>query len=74
VHQDVDVWMTLIAPGERRELPLRPGRHGWVHVARGAVSLNGVGLHEGDGAAVSEENSLSFLGDQASEVLVFDLA
>ena len=35
VQQDVDLWMTLIAPGDTRELPLRPGRHAWVHVARG---------------------------------------
>ena len=26
VEQDVDVWMTELAEGERRELPLRPGR------------------------------------------------
>ncbi|MGE5344674.1 MAG: pirin family protein, partial [Acidithiobacillales bacterium] len=74
IRQDVDVFVTVLAAGEQRELPLRPGRHAWVHVARGSVSLNGVDIHEGDGAAVSEENGLSFLGDQASEVLVFDLA
>jgi hypothetical protein len=45
-----------------------------VHVARGSVSLNGILLHEGDGAAVGGEESLRFLGQQPAEVLLFDLA
>jgi redox-sensitive bicupin YhaK (pirin superfamily) len=74
VHQDVDVWVTLIGPDERRELPLRPGRYAWVHIARGSVSLNGIDIREGDGAAVSDEEVLTVLGNQSAEVLVFDLA
>lgn len=88
VHQDVDVWVTRLAAGERRELELRPARHAWVHVARGRVSLDGKALGQGDGAAVSGEERLSFAGDEAgdeagkeaaqdtgdAEVLVFDLA
>lgn len=73
VQQDVDVWMTLIGKDERRELPLRPGRHAWVHVARGSVSVNGNELREGDGAAVSGEDRLQLVGRNAAEVLVFDL-
>jgi hypothetical protein len=74
VHQDVELRVGLIGSGEGRELPLRPGRSAWVHVARGSVSLNGTVLGEGDGAAVSEEERLSFAGGQDAEVLVFDLA
>ena len=74
VHQDVELRVGLVAAGERRELALRPGRHAWVHVARGSVSLNGTTLQEGDGAAVSGEEKLSFLGERDAEVLVFDLA
>ena len=73
VHQDVDVWVTLLAPNERRELRMRPGRHAWVHVARGAASLNGIDLREGDGAAVSNEEILTFLGKESAEILLFDL-
>ena len=74
VHQDVQLWAALIGPGERRVLGLRPSRHAWIHVARGAVSVNGTMLREGDGGAVSGEERLDFLGQQAAEVLVFDLA
>ena len=74
VHQDVELRVGLVAAGERRELALRPGRHAWVHVARGSVSLDGTALQEGDGAAVSGEEKLDFAGDRDAEVLVFDLA
>jgi len=74
VHQDVDLWVTLVEAGEQRELRLRPGRHGWVHVARGSVTVNGTALGEGDGGAVSGEDRLAFAGKEPAEVLVFDLA
>jgi len=74
VAQDVNLSVTLIGEGEQRELPLAPGRHAWIHVARGSVSLNGTDLRGGDGAAVSGENRLRFVGQGSAEVLVFDLA
>jgi redox-sensitive bicupin YhaK (pirin superfamily) len=74
VQQDVELWAGLIGAGESRGFRLRPTRHAWVHVARGSVSLNGILLHEGDGAAVGGEESLRFLGQQPAEVLLFDLA
>ena len=74
VHQDVDLWVTLLDAGERRELAMRPGRHAWVHVARGAASVSGTALREGDGAAVSGSDRLEIVGRAAAEVLVFDLA
>jgi quercetin 2,3-dioxygenase len=74
IQQDVDVWLALLEPGERRELPLRAGRHAWVHVARGAVDVNGTPLGEGDGAAVSAAESLTLASRAPAEVLVFDLA
>jgi hypothetical protein len=73
VAQDADVWITQLAEGERRELSLAPGRFAWIHVARGSVSMNGTLLREGDGAGVSGEAALGFVGGDAAEVLVFDL-
>jgi redox-sensitive bicupin YhaK (pirin superfamily) len=74
VHQDVELWMTLLGEGERREHRLRAGRHAWVHVARGSVTLDGNTLGEGAGAAVSGEDGLTLTGNETSEVLLFDLA
>jgi redox-sensitive bicupin YhaK (pirin superfamily) len=66
--------VALLGPGERREIRLRPGSDGWIHCARGSVTVNGTVLETGDGAAVSGEDCLLFLGRQPAEVLVFDLA
>ena len=75
VQQDAEVWATRLAAGERRERPLAAGRHAWVHVASGAVRLNGQELGEGDGAALTDESKLSFsAADDGGELLVFDLA
>jgi hypothetical protein len=65
--------VTILGPGERREVRLRPGRHAWVHVARGAVAVNGTALGEGDGAAVSGADGLEVVGRAPAEILVFDL-
>jgi redox-sensitive bicupin YhaK (pirin superfamily) len=74
VSQDVDVWLALLDGGHARELPLQPGRHAWVHVARGSVDLEDQPLDEGDGAAVSGATTLTLVGREPAEVLVFDLA
>lgn len=74
VHQDVDLFVTLLTPGEQVIHQLRRDRHAWVQVARGAVLLNGMPLKAGDGAAVSEEEKLEIRANDTSEILLFDLA
>src|ERR671924_2139197 len=49
LHQDVDVLVARLEPGEQVAHHLRPGRHAWVQVASGGAMLNGVSLKEGDG-------------------------
>jgi redox-sensitive bicupin YhaK (pirin superfamily) len=73
IHQDADVWTALLRPGESVRHALAPGRYAWLHVARGAVSLNGSTLGAGDGAAVSDESELEITGAAGAEVLLFDL-
>ena len=74
IHQDVDLYASLLKPGEGTRLELRPGRHAWVQVATGALTLNGQPLGEGDGAALSEESMVDLQATADTEVLVFDLA
>jgi redox-sensitive bicupin YhaK (pirin superfamily) len=73
LHQDVTLWAGVLDEGQRAELPVADGRHAWVHVARGAVTVNGKRLGEGDGAALSDERAVALEG-HGGEVLVFDLA
>jgi redox-sensitive bicupin YhaK (pirin superfamily) len=74
VQQDVALWMTRLGAGDERVHALAPGRHAWVHVARGAVALDGHALEEGDGVAVSEETGVRLVGRGDAEALLFDLA
>ena len=73
IHQDADLYITRLETGERVTHALAPDRHAWVHVARGTASLNGQALHEGDGAAISEESALELTDGNDAEVLLFDL-
>jgi redox-sensitive bicupin YhaK (pirin superfamily) len=77
VHADAALHAGLFGAGETAELPLAPGRHAWVHVARGAVRVNGQDLAAGDGLALSDEALVRIEGKGGpgpGEVLVFDLA
>ncbi|XXF79409.1 pirin family protein [Myxococcaceae bacterium GXIMD 01537] len=74
VHQDVRLYTTLLGKGEEASLTLAPGRHAWVQMARGAGTLNGTGMKAGDGAAVSNEGTLTLKASEPLEALVFDLA
>ena len=75
IHQDARIYASLLAKDAQVEHALAPGRHAWLQVARGAVTLNGQALGEGDGAAVSDEQKLAIKGAaDDSEVLLFDLA
>jgi redox-sensitive bicupin YhaK (pirin superfamily) len=75
IHQDARVHATVLGKGDAARLALAPGRHAWVQVARGEVTVNGRALVAGDGAALSEEPEVALLGGAAGgEALVFDLA
>jgi len=74
VHQDVVLLAGLLAPGERTSYTLAPGRHGWLHVARGSVKIDGEQLGAGDAAAFSTAGKLDLEGLEDAEVLLFDLA
>jgi redox-sensitive bicupin YhaK (pirin superfamily) len=73
VHQDVHVLATQLEPGEHVVYRMKPQRHAWLQVVRGAVALNGIQLKAGDGAAISREEGLDLSADEGSEVLLFDL-
>jgi quercetin 2,3-dioxygenase len=73
IHQDAEVLLTSLAAGERVSHELAPRRHAWLQVLRGAAQLNGGPLSAGDGAAVSDESSLTVLGTESCEVMLFDL-
>ena len=49
-------------------------RGAWLHVAAGAVTVNGVALTAGDAVAIEGEPRIEVAGKADGEVLLFDLA
>ena len=74
IRQDVTLYAGLPSTGETLRHTLAPGRHAWVHVARGQVELGGEQLEAGDAVAISDARGLELSGRDSSEVLLFDLA
>lgn len=74
IHQDVNLYATLLLPDAAVSYDIGKGRSAWVHVARGDVAVNGQKLAAGDGVSVGEAGTLHLQGVETAEVLVFDLA
>ncbi|HVJ20224.1 MAG TPA: pirin family protein [Polyangiaceae bacterium] len=74
VHQDVALYATRLDPGQRVIHQVSPGRHVYVQVTQGAITLGGEVLMAGDGAALSEVSSVDIEGSVDAEALLFDLA
>ena len=74
IHQDVDLYASLLGPGATLDFLPRPGRHVWLHVARGRVRVGGEELGAGDALAAHEEDALRLEGVETAEILLFDLA
>lgn len=74
IHQDVNLYASVLSEGRAVEHALAPGRAAWLQVAAGEVEVGGHKLVAGDGAAVEGERSIRIRADDESEVLLFDLA
>ena len=74
IHQDADVYASVLDAGARLSLPLRPGRGAWLQLAVGAVTVNGRPLAAGDAAAIEGVEAVDIVAEQTSELLLFDLS
>jgi quercetin 2,3-dioxygenase len=74
VHQDVSVFASILGAGESRKYDMDEARYGWIQVARGEIEVNGQRASQGDGAIAMGESSLEIVGQEPSEILLFDLA
>lgn len=73
IGQDARLFLGTFDASEAANLPLT-GRRAWVHVASGAVRVNGHNLGPGDGAGLVDEAELRLEGKEQAEVVVWDLA
>jgi quercetin 2,3-dioxygenase len=74
IHQDARIYLSKLDAGKEVGHELLTGRHAWLQVLRGTISLNGVDLGTSDGVAVSDEKSLTIQATTDAEIMLFDLA
>ena len=73
INQDAHVFATLLQPGALVEHTIERDRHGWLQVARGELTVNGVHLMAGDAVATSRPMALHIQAITDAEALLFDL-
>jgi redox-sensitive bicupin YhaK (pirin superfamily) len=73
IHQDARVYAGLFNGAESAKLDLAKGRWAYVHVARGALVVNGVSLNAGDALKLKDPRHIELGSGRDAEVLVFDL-
>lgn len=73
IHQDVDLYASLLADGESVSHRFAEGRYGWLQVARGSVRLDGNVLTAGDGVALKDASQITIDGVDDAEILLFDM-
>jgi hypothetical protein len=73
IHQNADLLFARLDAGQGVKHPLAAGRHAWLQVAEGEVTLNGKTLAGGDAAAANAESTLEIAAAKPSQVILFDL-
>jgi quercetin 2,3-dioxygenase len=77
IHQDVDLYASLLSRRAKVEHVFKPNRAAWIQVARGAIDVEGardrLSIQAGDGLAVEDERTLRLTGREDAEFLLFDL-
>jgi redox-sensitive bicupin YhaK (pirin superfamily) len=74
IHQDAALYAALVDGDERVAHALAPGRKAYVHVARGAATVNGQALAAGDALKAAGVPEIVIEQGRDAEVLLFDLA
>ncbi|NQE51222.1 pirin family protein [Herbaspirillum rubrisubalbicans] len=73
MNQDALLFAGLFDGTQAAQYTLPQGRLGYVHVARGKVSVNGQSLEAGDAAKLSAVDRIEIADGEKAEVLLFDL-
>ena len=73
IHADARIYGGQFNGTESAKLQLAPNRKAYVHLARGALSVNGVALSGGDALMLDGETQIDLQDGVDAEVLVFDL-
>lgn len=73
IHQDVNLYTSVLEPGDVINYHVQPHRYAWLQIAQGIATLNGEELRAGDGVQISVEEQLEISTEVGAEILLFDL-
>lgn len=73
IHQDVNLYATLLETGEQLAHPLPKDRKVWLQVAGGQIEFDAETLDAGDGAAVEGADQVVVRAVAPAELLLFDM-
>lgn len=73
IHQDVNLYTSVLEPGDVVNYHVQPHRYAWLQIAQGIATLNGEELRAGDGVQISVEEQLEISTQVGAEILLFDL-
>lgn len=74
IHQDVDLYASVLESGAQVSLDGVANRRVFVQVISGSLDVNGEKLAAGDGAQIRQEEFVSLVAAAESEFLLFDMA
>jgi redox-sensitive bicupin YhaK (pirin superfamily) len=73
VHQDVDLFASVVQEGQKLEHVAVDGRKVFVQIVVGKVTVNGNDLSSGDGIQITEETRVMIESRSEAELLLFDM-
>lgn len=74
IHQDVDLYASVLEKGSAVSHELQGDRKVFVQVVDGDITVNGETLAAGDGAQLQHEQSITISASTDAEFLLFDMA
>ena len=74
IHQDVEMYSSILLEGHHLIHELAHGRAAWLHIVKGRVAFQEHFLGTGDAVGMDDERAVSFTAQVPSEVLLFNLA
>ena len=73
IHQNALLLAAKLDGAQSVTHTLAPGRKAYLHLARGALTVNGTPLTTGDGAYIENEAEIELSSGRSAEALLFDL-
>lgn len=73
IDQDATIYVSQLKAGQSVTHQSKPGRHAYLFVIEGGVTLNGKPLANGDQARLKDEPRLDILADKDAQVMLLDL-